>query len=349
MPRVATASTSKSLKSPITGKTPPCPPLRFRCTAQGCPWSYARGSDLKRHNQRHMSTEEKEKHMIPCPMEGCTHKALQKSNMDTHYTAKHTGFRPHICPNCTYCAADPSCLHKHMRAKHDRVPGNERRRKRSGAVSDSFPYIAQPASSTPSTVSSPSSQSSSESSTSAWTPSPSPTEDLFSSPSPPAASSDEEFSLYSPPTTPEDALFSSYTSSPSSSSDIASLPASPSASGDWTWDPTFEAACLAMEIECSIPSVPPTAAAASPATLYPGAHIDLFGAGCVDSAAIFAPPLNLDLDLSIEQLLAEHLSLDFLPDEPTAYSFSSSSCDLPAFEGEWTLPAFQCEWDGVVF
>ncbi|KAJ7364546.1 hypothetical protein DFH08DRAFT_950115 [Mycena albidolilacea] len=132
MPRVATTSTSRSHKL-ADGKMPPSPPRRVRCPESSCPWSFKNQTDLSRHMPRHMSPEERKKQMYKCPQPGCTHRSLQKSNLQTHYNAKHSGLKPHVCKKCAYCVADPSCLHKDMVAVHQYIPGTTPRKCRSAA------------------------------------------------------------------------------------------------------------------------------------------------------------------------------------------------------------------------
>ncbi|KAJ7444504.1 hypothetical protein FB451DRAFT_1434399 [Mycena latifolia] len=221
MPRLATTSTSSSShRKPSGGKTPPCPPLRFRCIKQGCLWSFARKSCLERHLHRHKSPVEKDKLMYKCPEHRCTHKTLQKSNLITHYHAKHAGLKPHICSECSYCAADPSCLYRHMQVVHRTAFGTAPRVRRAAGCTAAFLFTLERAGSP---VSSPDS----EIASGAWT--------TFS-----PTSSDSESLPISPASTD------------------ASPPASPPASEDaWTWEPTFEEACSAMGIILPLPVQPP--------------------------------------------------------------------------------------------
>ncbi|KAK7042559.1 hypothetical protein R3P38DRAFT_2768096 [Favolaschia claudopus] len=117
MPRVPSASSfpARVSNSSVNGRTPPNPPLQFRCPHDGCRWSYNNKTDLTRHTPLHLSLEEREKLMILCTFPGCTHKCLQRSNMRTHYTTKHTTDKPHACPKCPYSTGDPACLTRHKR------------------------------------------------------------------------------------------------------------------------------------------------------------------------------------------------------------------------------------------
>ncbi|KAK7057973.1 hypothetical protein R3P38DRAFT_3253013 [Favolaschia claudopus] len=138
MPRIPTQTmTSLRKRSKSTtaknGKTPPYPPLQHKCSHEGCDWSYKNPTDLSRHTARHLSPEEREKLMHHCPFPGCTHKSLQKSNMKTHYTSKHTTEKPYACNQCDFGTSDPSCYHRHMCGQHGYVPRTEPRKRKSAA------------------------------------------------------------------------------------------------------------------------------------------------------------------------------------------------------------------------
>ncbi|KAK7057977.1 hypothetical protein R3P38DRAFT_3342118 [Favolaschia claudopus] len=138
MPRIPTQTSAllrKRSKSTTAknGKTPPYPPLQHKCSHEGCDWSYKNPTDLSRHTARHLSPEEREKLMHHCPFPGCTHKSLQKSNMKTHYTSKHTTEKPYACNQCDFGTSDPSCYHRHMCGQHGYVPGTEPRKRKSAA------------------------------------------------------------------------------------------------------------------------------------------------------------------------------------------------------------------------
>ncbi|KAJ7277142.1 hypothetical protein C8J57DRAFT_1465841 [Mycena rebaudengoi] len=195
MPRAADiASHLASRKDPTIGKTPPFPPLRCQCAEAGCPWSYDRASDLKRHEKRHMSLAEKERLIFRCPVPGCAHKTLQKSNMATHYRT-HTGEKPCICFDyaasgapCVFRCGDSGSLTRHKATMHDAVrKGKSARytpykRPRASSSTSSSDFVSSPASSdsdysdTSGGYTSPSSSSSGHSSTS-----PSPFSTSFSS------------------------------------------------------------------------------------------------------------------------------------------------------------------------
>ncbi|KAJ7753498.1 hypothetical protein B0H16DRAFT_1834584 [Mycena metata] len=309
MPRVAIISSTRSRQIPTGGKIPPSTALRFRCPEQGCLWSYSRQSDLKRHLSTHMSPEEREKQMYKCPEAGCMKKFLQKSNMITHYTARHTGIRPHICTQCSYCTADPSCLHRHMCNIHAYVPGSGQRKKQSTAAAR-FEMID------PVLRASPSSEYSES-----WNSEASPP-----APSSPSASYDDQ-SFYSLPTTPEYALYPDLLS-PSSSFD-SSLAASPATPQSWEWDPTFEAACFIMGDE--FPTVEPSAALA-PLAHYPAEGIALFEPDC-DASVLF---LGTEQSHCNDSMLPPFLptpAYDFAPE----YSLDSVEVGFTSevFNGEW--------------
>ncbi|KAJ7093502.1 hypothetical protein C8R44DRAFT_890725 [Mycena epipterygia] len=119
---MARANQATHLESWRSTDQPPFPPRHVRCPEPGCPWGYHRSNDLKRHSLAHMSSEEKAAAMFVCKEPNCKHMTLQKSNMETHYNAKYSGLKPHICNQCAYCAADPSSLHHHKRAVHRSGP-----------------------------------------------------------------------------------------------------------------------------------------------------------------------------------------------------------------------------------
>ncbi|KAJ7789957.1 hypothetical protein B0H14DRAFT_3571582 [Mycena olivaceomarginata] len=204
MPRVATTSTSRSQKL-ADGKVPPSPPLRVR-----------------RHMPRHMSAEEREKQMYKCPHPGCTHQSLQKSNLQTHFNSKQClWLKPHVCKKCTYCASDPSSLHRHMVAIHKYVSGTTPRKRRSIAPSSSIPAFGEPI--LPVSPSSDYSDYTSDAWSAGASPSPSSSAYSHFSPSPPSSSSSDE------------ELFAFISSPPS-------LPTSPTGPNGWIWDAHFEEA-----------------------------------------------------------------------------------------------------------
>ncbi|KAJ7756821.1 hypothetical protein DFH07DRAFT_473597 [Mycena maculata] len=95
-------------------------------TCDQCGASMKRVSDLPRHMLLH--AKNKDEHMYACPVEGCTHATLQKSNLATHIRT-HTRAKPHKCPEyfpngqkCNFATADPSSLHRHRKRKHGLKP-----------------------------------------------------------------------------------------------------------------------------------------------------------------------------------------------------------------------------------
>ncbi|KAJ7087947.1 hypothetical protein B0H15DRAFT_801020 [Mycena belliarum] len=262
MPRVARTLSSRSHKLPTGGKTPPSPPLHIRCTQPGCPWSFAKQYDLKRHLPQHMSPEDKAALMMHCTEPGCTYKTLQQSNMKTHMNAKHTGEKPHKCTVCPYASADPSSLYRHMLTIHPEDSGKESR---------SRPRKASASSTRSSAASSPGSDSL-DGSSSAWnTPSPasstdslpyplqypsSPSADeliaqFFPTPPSTASSGDLPYDPAYPPSPPSDSslspdAFFSWSAGSSTpvgpstpNSDVMWSTPSPASSGDLPYDPAY--------------------------------------------------------------------------------------------------------------
>ncbi|KAJ6483500.1 hypothetical protein C8R47DRAFT_1217583 [Mycena vitilis] len=132
MPRVATyPSRPSKLNGPARRRTPPFPPLKVLCPHPGYPWSYRSQTDLNRHLPQHMSPAEREKLMHECTAPGCTFQCLQKSNLNTHFTAKHTDVKPYACADCLYRTADPAPFCRHKSATmHEYVSGSEKRKRK---------------------------------------------------------------------------------------------------------------------------------------------------------------------------------------------------------------------------
>ncbi|KAJ7226536.1 hypothetical protein B0H12DRAFT_1328689 [Mycena haematopus] len=137
MPRAVKVKVPRA--SPKSGKQPPNPPLPHPCLVDGCPWSYARPFDLRRHNLTHMSPEERAEHMHRCPYSGCTFSALQASNLRTHLRT-HTGEKPESCPNCDYTTGDPASLTTHRKTVHGYQPGPKSRTHASGPLTGDNAY-----------------------------------------------------------------------------------------------------------------------------------------------------------------------------------------------------------------
>ncbi|KAJ7451281.1 hypothetical protein B0H11DRAFT_2289094 [Mycena galericulata] len=263
-------------RGPSTGgKQPPFPPRRYRCSEEGCPWSYHRKSDLERHRPKHMSEEEKRSYMIICPEPNCTHATLQKSNIITHYNSRHTGLKPYLCDDCSYCASDPSCMYHHRRALHGYLPGSKLRAVKRESSNDLFDvhtsFSDDEAQSTATAC--PQSLSSCDAD---WVPSPPAAATSFDSFPSPTESSSPAFgsptssvggyftpeSTYSPP------------SSPGSSSSFES--SSPTDVTSWCWTPTPEE-CESMFGRCDVvvevPNVIAATARPGPPMLYPAEHM----------------------------------------------------------------------------
>ncbi|KAJ6516623.1 hypothetical protein C8R47DRAFT_1313038 [Mycena vitilis] len=211
MPRVATfASRSHKLNGPTYGRTPPSPQLKVLCPEPGCAWSFRSPGDLERHLPQHMSPSEREKLMYRCTAPRCTFKSLQKSNLTTHFVAKHTEAKPHACPNCSFRTADPGCLNRHRRARHNYVSGAAPRKSKTQTAALIREAMAR----------SESGSDSSASTSGSWSASSSP----VSSGEFLSASSGEMLTFFSPPVSPSGLCLETMSLSPSSGS---SLPASP--------------------------------------------------------------------------------------------------------------------------
>ncbi|KAJ7847758.1 hypothetical protein B0H14DRAFT_3138454 [Mycena olivaceomarginata] len=318
MPRVATTSTSRSQKL-ADGKVPPSPPLRVRCPESSCPWSFRTQTDLRRHMPRHMSAEEREKQMYKCPHPGCTHQSLQKSNLQTHFNSKHSGLKPHVCKKCTYCASDPSSLHRHMVAIHKYVSGTTPRKRRSIAPSSSIPAFGEPI--LPVSPSSDYSDYTSDAWSAGASPSPSSSAYSHFSPSPPSSSSSDE------------ELFAFISSPPS-------LPTSPTGPNGWMWDAHFEEAFFPT---CEKSSVVEFTPSPEPALQYPAQGIDFLAAG--HDAATFLPTC-FDIEQQQEPLFGDSL-LFFQPPPAASYELETfSSC---GFKDVVSPNAFVGEWNGALY
>ncbi|KAJ6630334.1 hypothetical protein B0H10DRAFT_2208004 [Mycena sp. CBHHK59/15] len=106
-------------------------------TCSVCGAYLRRNTDLPRHMLIH--AKNKESLMFTCPMDGCGHQTLQKSNLATHIRT-HTRAKPHKCPEsfpdgqkCDFTTADPSSLHRHRKRKHGYRPRNK--------IAPSGPYV----------------------------------------------------------------------------------------------------------------------------------------------------------------------------------------------------------------
>ncbi|CAK5261892.1 unnamed protein product [Mycena citricolor] len=119
MPRVATTSIiSRARTSPVNGGG-----VDHQCTE--CIKSFRRPSDLERHFiAKHLPAQERDKYMKYCTFPGCSHKSLQKSNLETHYISQHTQTKPYKCSlaTCDKEYADPSALSRH---KHKHIAAGE--------------------------------------------------------------------------------------------------------------------------------------------------------------------------------------------------------------------------------
>ncbi|KAJ7087949.1 hypothetical protein B0H15DRAFT_294448 [Mycena belliarum] len=325
MPRVARTLSSRSHKLPTGGKTPPSPPLHIRCTQPGCPWTFSRQGDLKRHLPQHMSPEDRAALMMHCTEPGCPYKTLQQSNMKTHMNAKHTGEKPHKCTVCPYASADPSCLYRHMLAIHPEDSGKEsRRRSRKASASPAH-----------------SSATSSPGSSSAWsTPSPAPSTDSLLYPLQyPSPSADDLIAQFFPvaPTPassgdlwydvayPASASLDS-SSSPEESFSWSAGPSTPNS--DVMWSPTFD--------NCGTMAVTPAPALA---LQYPAEHLPPF-TSTYDDLSFFASgcgPAPFLPELALEQPAFPYDAALESPPAPLFSSFELHPLLSPApFLNEWS-------------
>jgi hypothetical protein len=226
-----------------------------------------------------------------------------------------SGLKPHVCKNCTYCAADPACLYRHMVALHNYAPGTVPRKGRSSTHSDSIQEPTLP--------SSPSSDYS-DLTTDAWTRSaaPSPSSATYSHPS-----SSPSHSSASP-----DELFPSYPSFILSScvAEFSVLPASPTSPSGWLWDNQFEAAFFPVCEKSPIVECTPSP---GPSKQYPAEGIEFF-----DATGAFLPPF-FDVGKQPQQPWSDPSPVFFPPStHPVPYPLETfASCGLEGpFVGEWT-------------
>ncbi|KAJ6490247.1 hypothetical protein C8R47DRAFT_1273215 [Mycena vitilis] len=351
MPRVATLPTrSSKLNGPARLRIPPSPPLKVLCPEPGCPWSYRSQTDLNRHLPQHMSPEEREKLMHKCMAPGCSFKCLQKSNLNTHFTVKHTDAKPYACVDCPYRTADPASFNRHKRAMHEYTSGSAKRKTKTQAKALFLDAVAR---------SIPSSDDSGSSSGS-WSSAPSPlssmdfpsecSENLFtfdSSPVSPnnfyldimspssessssgsflpmspttsdSASSDDFFASYCHPISPADLYPNIF--SPSSSE--SSLPASPTSSdGPMLWHPELEMCFAGAAVESTF--------APGPAVFYPAEGVNFFVA---ESECDTVPYFPASFDTT--QFLCD-FSAPPVYESPICSPFELQDVDTP-FTGEWT-------------
>ncbi|KAJ7775691.1 hypothetical protein DFH07DRAFT_88232 [Mycena maculata] len=97
-----------------------------RTTCTTCGTTVKRPSDLPRHMLTH--AKNKEDFMFQCPFPECSHKTLQRSNLETHIRI-HINARPLQCSvilsdgsRCDFATSDPSSLHRHKK-RHETQDG----------------------------------------------------------------------------------------------------------------------------------------------------------------------------------------------------------------------------------
>ncbi|PBK88245.1 hypothetical protein ARMGADRAFT_1168154 [Armillaria gallica] len=92
--------------------------------------------NLKRHELSHIPYSERR---FRCPWAGCPFAAAQKTGLQVHINCRHTGEKPHVCPEseCGFATGDSSRLTRHRRDKHDYTPAErENRNRRAVKVED---------------------------------------------------------------------------------------------------------------------------------------------------------------------------------------------------------------------
>ncbi|KAF7314987.1 Transcriptional repressor CTCF-like [Mycena indigotica] len=111
--------------------------VRGGANCEVCGLHIRRNTDLPRHMLVHAT--DKASLMFRCPVEGCSHSTLQKSNLQTHIRT-HTRAKPYKCSEslpsgepCDFSTADPSSLHRHRKRKHGYCP---KPRKRASAAKE---------------------------------------------------------------------------------------------------------------------------------------------------------------------------------------------------------------------
>lgn len=92
-------------------------PIPVQCSI--CHKVICRKGDLPRHMLTHASNKEELK--FPCPVPGCDHRTLQKSNLQTHI-GTHTGKGLHYCPDCPFASTESSRVMEHRKKYHGYRP-----------------------------------------------------------------------------------------------------------------------------------------------------------------------------------------------------------------------------------
>ncbi|KAJ6481432.1 hypothetical protein C8R47DRAFT_1197651 [Mycena vitilis] len=344
MPRVATFTTRPHmLTGPASHRTPPFPPLKVLCPEPECPWTFKSNADLNRHLPQHMSPEEREKLMYRCTAPGCSYKSLQKSNLKTHFVAKHTEAKPHACPDCPFRTADPGCLNRHRGSLHGYTAGTAPRKTKKQSAALIREAMARSGSG--------SDASGSSSSSCSGSPSPVSPADLFNV--------DELLTIYSPPVSPNE--FYLDIMSPSSSG--SSLPTTPTDSVSFEAPSTFHAQMVSPS--ALFPDIFPPWPSASSGSLPSPSSCDapMLWLPDIDTCVAVVEPTSAPGPAVFYPAEGSTLTdTAYFPASPASFDPSQFLCDFsaprvyePAFDVDAALqaldirPQFSGEWIDVVY
>ncbi|CAL1699744.1 unnamed protein product [Somion occarium] len=95
-----------------------------------CNKRFSSKAAIEQHLEEHPDGIDLEKCYFKCPYPGCTFKCLQESNWRNSHVNKHTGKKPHTCPDtvtdehgnlipCDYRSGDPGTLNRHRQGRHN--------------------------------------------------------------------------------------------------------------------------------------------------------------------------------------------------------------------------------------
>ncbi|KAF8580597.1 hypothetical protein K439DRAFT_1356587 [Ramaria rubella] len=87
-------------------------PKAYKCIKPGCTSSFARMSDLSRHNLTHTQLKP-----FKCQWPGCGKGFNQKGQL-SDFCVLSTGEKPHECPNCSKTFSDPASRTRHRKEAH---------------------------------------------------------------------------------------------------------------------------------------------------------------------------------------------------------------------------------------